>query len=48
MFYVSKRQKVYGGLRTTEYDNSIRVDNVQHAFMGLQRIVKTFGSEGAW
>ena len=48
MFYVSKREHVFGGLRTTEYDNSIRVDNVQHAFMGLQRIVKTFGSEGAW
>jgi hypothetical protein len=47
MFYVSKREHVFGGLRTTEYDNSIRVDNVQHAFMGLQRIVKVFGSENA-
>ncbi|WP_156528679.1 hypothetical protein [Sinorhizobium glycinis] len=48
MFYVSKRERVYGGMRTTEYDNGIRVDNVQHAFMGLQRIVKTFDGEGAW
>lgn len=33
MFFVSrnKRNRVYGGLRTTVYDNTIRTDNVQHS-----------------
>ncbi len=48
MFYIEKRPTVYGGLRTTEFDNRIRVDNVQHALMGLQRIVRIFGAEGKW
>ncbi|MFT3927616.1 MAG: hypothetical protein QM778_34110 [Myxococcales bacterium] len=48
MFYIEQRDTVYGGLRTTEYDNRIRVDNVQHALMGIQRIVRIFGAEGAW
>ncbi len=48
MFYIEKRNTVYGGLRTTEFDNRIRVDNVQHALMGLQRIVRIFGAEGKW
>jgi len=36
-FYVSKKEKVLGGLRTETYDNEIRVDNVQHGFMGLMK-----------
>lgn len=48
MFYISQRERVYGGLRTTVYDNRIRVDNVQHALMGIQRILKTFNAEGDW
>lgn len=48
MFYVERRPTVYGGLRTTEFDNRIRVDNVQHALMGIQRIVPTFTADGAW
>jgi hypothetical protein len=48
MFYIEKRETVYGGLRTTEYDNRIRVDNVQHMLMGLQRIIRVFGAEGNW
>ena len=50
MFYIetAKRDTVYGGLRTTEYDNRIRVDNVQHALMGIQRILRMFGAEGSW
>lgn len=31
MYYVFKRDRVRGGLRTTVYNNEIRVDNVQHS-----------------
>jgi hypothetical protein len=48
MFYIARRDRVLGGLRTTEYDNRIRVDNVQHSLMGIQRIVRTFSAEGKW
>ena len=34
-FYISKRSRVMGGLRTETYDNEIRVDNVQHGLMAL-------------
>jgi hypothetical protein len=39
MYYISKTDKVLGGLRTTEYDNSIRVDNVQHGLMAILKIL---------
>ncbi len=42
MFYISKRKKVKGGIRTTVYDNTIRVDNVQHNLMGVSKITKYF------
>jgi hypothetical protein len=48
MFYVSKREPVFGGIRTNVYDNSIRVDNVQHPLMGIMRIMDVFDAEGAW
>ncbi len=34
-FYVARRDRVDGAIRTESYDNEIRVDNVQHALMGL-------------
>ncbi|MGP1255046.1 MAG: hypothetical protein ACTS10_11565 [Kiloniellales bacterium] len=34
-FYIRRRSKVFGGLRTETYNNEIRVDNVQHGLMGL-------------
>ena len=37
-FYVSNRDAVQGGLRTTVYDNVIRVDNVQHCLMALLKL----------
>lgn len=43
MFYISKRERVQGGLRTTVYDNEIRVDNVQH---GLMAVLETLGALG--
>jgi hypothetical protein len=39
MFYISKRERVIGGLRTTEYNNEIRVDNVQHNLMALMKLL---------
>ena len=38
LFYVSKQAAVQGGLRTTVYDNVIRVDNVQHCLMALLKL----------
>jgi hypothetical protein len=40
MFYVSKRDRVRGAVRTETYDNTVRVDNVQHALMALLKLVR--------
>lgn len=45
LFYVSKPARVFGGVRTTVYDNSIRVDNVQHNLMAILKILEYFGAE---
>lgn len=45
MYYISKRTEARGGLRTRVYDNVIRVDNVQHSFMGVQKILREFTDE---
>ncbi len=45
MFYISRRDRVQGGLRTTIYNNEIRVDNVQHGLMALLEILKAFEDE---
>ncbi len=45
MFYVSRRDMVKGGIRTTVYDNEIRVDNVQHNLMAVIKILKEFRKE---
>ena len=42
MYYVSKRDRVRGGLRTTVYNNEIRVDNVQHGLMAMLEILTAF------
>lgn len=42
MYYVSRREAVEGGLRTTGYDNRIRVDNVQHGLLGVLDVLETF------
>lgn len=36
-FYVSKRERVIGAIRTEADDNEIRIDNLQHALMALLR-----------
>ncbi len=40
MFYIQNRERVFGGLRTTVYNNQIRCDNVQHTLMGVQKILE--------
>lgn len=42
LFYISQRDRAYGGVRTTVYDNAIRVDNVQHGLMALMGILEHF------
>lgn len=40
LFYVSKPSPVQGGIRTTVYDNVIRIDNVQHGLMALLKLMQ--------
>ena len=41
-FYIKNTAKVLGGIRTTVYDNTIRIDNVQHALMAFFKIYARF------
>ena len=43
MFYIAKRDRVRGGVRTTEYNNVIRIDNVQHSLMAIHKVLDAFG-----
>ena len=45
MFYISKRSRVKGGVRTTVYDNTIRIDNVQHGLMAMMKVHNLDGFE---
>jgi hypothetical protein len=45
MYYVAKRERVLGGIRTETYDNSIRVDNVQHGLMAILKILERMDPE---
>jgi hypothetical protein len=47
MYYVSKRNRLYGGVRTTEYNNVVRVDNVQHCLMAIQKVLDAFEGEAS-
>jgi hypothetical protein len=38
--YITKKNAARGGVRTTEYNNAIRIDSVQHAFMAVQKVLK--------
>jgi len=44
-YYIKHVDRVMGGVRTTVYDNTIRIDNVQHGLMALLKIVNRFSSE---
>ena len=45
LFYVADPTLVVGGLRTAEYDNEIRCDNVQHPLMGIIKIIRMFEAD---
>ncbi len=47
-YYVVKKDDVLGGIRTTVYNNTIRVDNVQHSLMGLMKLIPAFDKYEAW
>ncbi|MEM1255310.1 MAG: aspartyl/asparaginyl beta-hydroxylase domain-containing protein [Cyanobacteria bacterium P01_H01_bin.21] len=40
LFYISQPSPVYGAVRTTVYNNVIRIDNVQHCLMALIKLVQ--------
>ena len=40
LFYISQQSPVYGAVRTTVYNNVIRLDNVQHCLMALMKLVQ--------
>lgn len=44
-FYISKKERVLGGLRTTVYNNEIRVDNIQHGLMAILQILTEFSED---
>ena len=45
MYYVGRTERVQGGIRTEAYDNTIRVDNVQHGLMALLKILARMSGE---
>lgn len=45
MFYVAKRGRLRGGVRTTEYNNIVRIDNVQHPLMAIHKVLDTFADD---
>ncbi|MDE0305877.1 MAG: hypothetical protein OXI87_13515 [Albidovulum sp.] len=44
-FYVSKKKRVIGALRTEVYDNAIRIDSAAHALLAAERILRQTGVE---
>jgi len=45
LFYVARKERVRGGVRTTVYDNAIRVDNVQHHLMAALNLLEAFTAD---
>jgi hypothetical protein len=45
MFYVAKRDLLRGGVRTTVYDNVVRVDNVQHNLLAILKVLSAFSED---
>ena len=45
MFYVRRKDYLLGGVRTTVYNNVVRIDNVQHNQMAILKILKAFEPE---
>lgn len=45
MFYIGNRKAVLGGLRSSGFDNTLRIDNVQHGLMAIFRILELFSEQ---
>jgi hypothetical protein len=45
MYYVRKSDYLQGGVRTTVYNNVMRIDNVQHNQMAILKILRAFKDE---
>jgi aspartyl/asparaginyl beta-hydroxylase (cupin superfamily) len=45
LFYIAKRETVRGGVQSSEYDNAVRVDNVQHTLTATDKILTAFSEE---
>ncbi len=45
MYYIAKKDRVHGAIRTEVYQNEIRVDNVQHNLMASLKILEAFSDE---
>ena len=43
LFYIDEPIRAWGGIRTTVYNNEIRVDNTQHNLLAVIKITNTFG-----
>ncbi len=44
MFYLGRKDRVRGAIRTAVWDNTIRIDNVQHGLMALWKMLDRFGA----
>lgn len=44
-YYIGKLPRVLGGVRTETYNNEIRVDNIQHALMGMLKFKEALNIE---
>jgi len=45
MYYLKHFAKVEGGIRTRVYDNTVRVDNVQHTIDAFEKVLEVFEEE---
>lgn len=43
MFYLHRKERVEGAIRTSVFDNTLRIDNVQHGLMALWKMLDRFG-----
>lgn len=42
MFYLHRKERVRGAIRTSSFDNTVRIDNVQHGLMALYKMLDHF------
>ena len=49
-FYISKKKRVLGALRTEAYDNAVRVDSAAHALAAAEKLLRQRGTQpvGGW